>query len=366
MKTTILYMHTVHTNLVEYPSDHLTAMAIRAAAKPPAGLAKASSARPFLLAAILLVSSSLAFIPRGKRLPALLLRQSGPVLHTGALCAGSGLSYDADPSRMEQAAAFARGDEAGQLARSQSQPPTGRSTGNSASLIPKDVVVIGSGLAGLAAALRLSTTTDRHVTLLDREDPTEQMSRTTAGSFAAAGMLAPQSERLPTGPLLDLCLQSRELYTDFVGQVEGLARNCGAEGKSYLWRGDGSDGNVDGGGGGDSGGDSVRPWEVGYSASGGFLAPAFAGDSVATWAPPDRSGTVRWLDAVQVRELEPQLHPDVVGGWWFPEDASVDSRRLTCSLRAACVAAGVHFMHGTECEVTSLELSGQCSSCLFL
>ena len=34
-------MHTVHTNLVEYPSDHLTAMAIRAAAKPPAGLAKA-------------------------------------------------------------------------------------------------------------------------------------------------------------------------------------------------------------------------------------------------------------------------------------------------------------------------------------
>ena len=110
----------------------------------------------------------------------------------------------------------------------------------------------------------------------------------------------------------------------------------------------------------------MRPWEVGYSASGGFLAPAFAGDSVATWAPPDRSGTVRWLDAVQVRELEPQLHPDVVGGWWFPEDASVDSRRLTCSLRAACVASGVHFMHGTECEVTSLELSGQCSSCLFL
>ena len=94
-------------------------------------------------------------------------------------------------------------------------------------------------------------------------------------------------------------------------------------------------------------------------ASGGFLAPAFAGDSVATWAPPDDSGSAIWLDAVQVRELEPNLHPDVVGGWWFPEDASVDARRLTCSLRAACVATGVQLQVGAE--VTSLDLvDGHC------
>ena len=30
-----------------------------------------------------------------------------------------------------------------------------------------------------------------------------------------------------------------------------------------------------------------NPWSIGYMASGGFLAPAFAGDAVATWAPPD-------------------------------------------------------------------------------
>jgi FAD dependent oxidoreductase len=64
---------------------------------------------------------------------------------------------------------------------------------------------------------------------------------------------------------------------------------------------------------------------------------------------------------MQVRELEPNLHPEVIGGWWFPEDASVDSRRLTKSLRAACVSTGVQILHGPSCEVTSLDLiDGTC------
>jgi thiazole synthase len=57
--------------------------------------------------------------------------------------------------------------------------------------------------------------------------------------------------------------------------------------------------------------------------------------------------------------MEPNLQPDVVGGWWFPEDASVDARRLTCSLRAACAELGVQFMWGEGCAADSLELGGK-------
>jgi hypothetical protein len=285
--------------------------------------------------------------------------------------AGSGIYYDADPSRMNLAAAAAAQSKLTLQQQQQQQSgggssespetdttptPTPVTPARRTTALPKDVLIIGSGLAGLSAALHLATTTSRHVTILEREDPRKQMTKTTAGSFAAAGMLAPQSERLPTGPLLDLCLQSRDMYPDFVEGVEDWAKNCGRDGEQYLWRENG----------GEDGEDEtnqkrhkkLQPWEVGFTAAGGFLAPAFAGDSVATWAPPSSSGTARWLDAVQVRELEPQLHRDVVGGWWFPEDASVDARRLTCSLRAACVAAGVQFMVGSDCEATSLELSG--------
>jgi glycine/D-amino acid oxidase-like deaminating enzyme len=217
----------------------------------------------------------------------------------------------------------------------------------------RDVVIIGGGLAGLSAAIYMSQIDpDRHVTILDREDPDESRKGTTVSSFAAAGMLAPQSERLPNGSLLDLSLASRRMYPDFCDMVETLAQEAGDEGAPYLW-----DSTTDGLGASSD----LEPWNVGYLASGGFLAPAFAGDTVATWAPPEESGAATWLDANQVRELEPSLHPDVVGAWWFPEDASVDARRLTCSLRAACIAAGVQFLHGKDYEVTSLDLSdGTC------
>lgn len=102
----------------------------------------------------------------------------------------------------------------------------------------------------------------------------------------------------------------------------------------------------------------LKPWETGFHSTGGFLAPAFAGDAVATWSPQPSSGQAYWLDDVQIRELEPTLSTEVTGGWWFPEDASIDARRLTRALRASCIGRGVDILSGENYQVTSLEMNG--------
>jgi len=244
---------------------------------------------------------------------------------------------------------FTSSSESSQLSNSNSKlnrPAKSKSKRNKNN-ISKDVVIIGAGLAGLSIALHIALNSDRQVTIIEKEDPRQQMKKTAAASFAAAGMLAPHSERLPSGPLLDLCIESRNMYTDFVRDIEGIASKCGSDAFQYLWKKDLEDSN------------GLEPWEVGYAATGGFLAPAFAGDSVATWSPPPQvQATAKWLDDIQVHEMEPSLHPDVIGAWWFPEDASVDARRLTCALRAACAERGVQFMWGDGCAAGSLELGG--------
>lgn len=133
--------------------------------------------------------------------------------------------------------------------------------------INKDIVVIGGGLAGLSTALELAKR-GRQVTVLSR-------SRSEAAAEAAGGMIAPQAERLESGPYLDLCLASRAMYADWVSSIESIAGLGGDKAETHFW------------------------------SSGGFLAPAFEGDAVHVWRPPAEGGQAHWIDREQVQHSGP-------------------------------------------------------------
>src|SRR5438874_1611734 len=78
-----------------------------------------------------------------------------------------------------------------------------------------DLIIIGGGLIGCATALELSARGVR-VQLFERG----QLGR--EASWAAAGMLAPQTEAESSGPFFDLCRQSRERYEYFVNELREL------------------------------------------------------------------------------------------------------------------------------------------------
>ncbi|MGE5326897.1 MAG: glycine oxidase ThiO [Deltaproteobacteria bacterium] len=79
-----------------------------------------------------------------------------------------------------------------------------------------DVVIIGGGIMGCSAALRLAQAGAK-VTLIERGEIGQE------ASAAAAGMLAPQGEKIEPDDFAELCLRSRDLYPQFAAEVEELS-----------------------------------------------------------------------------------------------------------------------------------------------
>lgn len=157
-----------------------------------------------------------------------------------------------------------------------------------------EVIVIGAGAIGLSIALELRW---RGVNVI-----VVTRSFAEAATQAAAGMLAPQAEGISPGAMLNLCLRSRALYPTWVDKLE-----------------------------------HVTGINVGYWAC-GILAPMT--DPVAGEAASD------WCDRSQLDQLQPGLGPEVIGGYWYPQDAQVDNRALAQALWAAAQSAGVHLQEG--------------------
>ncbi len=167
-----------------------------------------------------------------------------------------------------------------------------------------EIIILGGGIIGLSLAVELKLR-GADVTVLSRNFQE-------AATRVAAGMIAPQAERIPPSPMLDLCLRSRDLYPEWTRKLE-----------------------------------SITGRETGYWQC-GILAPAYEANGLDT-APCTSNLPARWLDYQAIRELQPGLGADVVGGWWYPYDAQVDNRR--CLAKTSIMAAqelGVNLLEGVE------------------
>lgn len=180
--------------------------------------------------------------------------------------------------------------------------------------VASDCVVIGAGLTGLSTALHLGWR-GLTVHVLER-------GRIGDGtSSKASGWISAQL-RTPN-PLLELVLASLAYYPEFLRRV---GDDCGFErcGSLVVF-------------------DSVSQLEQRrmLDATQREVA-AFAG--------------ARFLDATEVRDLEPALATEIVGGALFEEDAQVEPLRLLEAMVRAAPGAGVVVHQGAE--VTAVDRDG--------
>ncbi|NMG57600.1 glycine oxidase ThiO [Geitlerinema sp. P-1104] len=172
----------------------------------------------------------------------------------------------------------------------------------------REILIIGGGVMGLSIAVEL-TLRGASVTVMSRDSQQ-------AASQAAGGMLAPQAENLRPGPMLELCLQSRSLYRDWTQKLESLS------------------------------GLPTGYWPC------GILAPVY--DSPES-TPVSDAGPSLWLDSEALQHYQPGLGADVIGAWWYPEDAQVDNRALMRSLLGAVEALGIELKEGLTVEAIAQE-----------
>ncbi len=166
-----------------------------------------------------------------------------------------------------------------------------------------DVVVVGAGVIGLSIAFELAER-GAAVRVVDRGEPAG------AASWAAAGMLAPYTERVRDGALVRLCAASLQEYPAFAARV---AEASGIDAHLRL------DGVVH------------AAFDAAQLDALRAHAHALAASGVASEV----------LDRGTLLAREPWLGASAVGGLQIAGEGCVDNRRLGRALVAACATRGV-------------------------
>ncbi len=173
-----------------------------------------------------------------------------------------------------------------------------------------DVVIVGGGIIGCASAYYLSKA-GASVTLLERDEVAG------AASGAAAGILVPPSEALPSGAFGDLCRAGVDAYPSLVEALRdetgidvqylapGILLPAGTERRAQVLRA-----------------------VAGGSASGGGL-------------------NLEWVEGSPLRLLEPALAESVLGAAYSPQGHHVNPGLLTQALAQAAAGRGAVLKQGT-------------------
>ncbi|HEV3155020.1 MAG TPA: glycine oxidase ThiO [Candidatus Baltobacteraceae bacterium] len=173
-----------------------------------------------------------------------------------------------------------------------------------------DVAIVGAGIIGLSVAFELASR-GAHVRVFDTGEPAK------AASWAAAGMLAPYTERIPDEPLQRLCESSLSLFPSF---AQTITNASGIDPHLKL------DGVVD----------------AAYTQEHYERLQRRAREL----AEGGREATL--LDRERTLAAEPALSRTVAGALLVHGEGQVDNRRLGRALIAACETQGVRIQTGVE------------------
>ena len=189
-----------------------------------------------------------------------------------------------------------------------------------------ETVIIGGGVIGLAIAIELKLR-GTNVTVLCRDFQA-------AATHAAAGMLAPDAENIANEAMRSLCWRSRALYPDWTRKLEELTglntgyRACGILAPVFE----------------EAGGETAGEQGAGSREQGENSSPLHPSPC------PPASSPAYWLNKEAIHQYQPGLGAEVVGGWWYPEDAQVDNKALAHVLRTAAESVGVELRDGITVE----------------
>ena len=171
-----------------------------------------------------------------------------------------------------------------------------------------DIAIVGAGIIGLSVAFELAAQ-GASVRVYDTGEPAR------AASWAAAGMLAPLTERLPDEPTQELCESSLRLYPEFARAVHEAS--------------------------------GVDP----HLRLDGILHAAYSADDFERLGSQcDRlraaGHSATLLSRTETLLAQPALNKNVHGGLLVDGEGQVDNRRLGRALVAACEARGVRIHTG--------------------